>query len=642
MQKNFSQNMKVRVLSLALAAGMVVQGGAAIVPVFAAEAPFGSPVISEHMNNKADVKINLSLEDLITPFPDDLYYGRKLLTSEGQKAWDLALKVLLEYDNSDGALPRDKQNNTILTLNYAEAGIYPTADDCNKIQSYLVRNEPRVFHLKDWPAKFSQADGVVSEQIFYIGNGVQNGSDYHNALLRTEDKVSDILSVIEDDMTIYQQIWAVQKAYESNVRYDNAGSCSDIRGPFNQGNGICGGYSKGWMYLMQRMGIEAIWADGWSAGYHAWNYLKVNGEWYMADVTWGGKNWWLNGADYTSRLTAHDHYNTFATMPELAPTSIPHAWADYPSIWLDAKDTILVDVDDHDILDDLELTYGNIYGEDLEVYLDGDFELGQPGEYTVEVTVSDDHGNSATDTADMVVADIQTENLTGSDDVELLFDGEETWYNGGFRFHENGTGMKKFDLPESDNRVFEAKVGVLGSVRDNTSYGHYANVSFKVEFLDADGNVIDSYETGNFGWKTPAELISLKIPAGAVSVQFGQTAKGDGNNHGGFGDVKVVYYDVTDPAVDAEVAMLQKLFKTVSLKANGVYPNCEEWITLDQKLNAGRSIHIKNPTYGALMRRLAAMEESGIKDAVLKDRRVKGAMQEFLAYADWMSETYPS
>lgn len=95
-------------------------------------------------------------------------------------------------------------------------------------------------------------------------------------------------------------------------------------------------------------------------------------------------------------------------------------------------------------------------------------------------------------------------------------------------------------------------------------------------------------------------------------------------------------FSTTDPAVEEEVEMLQYLFSTVGLKANGEYPTCEEWITLDQKLNAGKKVHIKNPTYSALMRRLDAMESAGIKEAVLSDSRVADAMQEFLAYAEWV------
>lgn len=609
------------------------------VPVAGAvEMRTSSPVIGEHMNNTADIKVNMTLEELTQPFAADLYYGRKLLSSEGQKAWDLALKTLLEYDNSANDLPRDKSNNTIIRLNYADAGIYPTPDDCNKIQSYLVRNEARMYHLKDWSADFKQSNGVATEQTFYIGNGVQDGTAYHDSLLRTEEKVSKLLSVLKDDMTIYQQIWAVQKAYQDSVRYANTGSPSDMRGAFNQGQAICGGYSKGWMYLLQRMGIEAIWVNGYAAGAHAWNYLKVNGEWYLADTTWGGKNWWLNGADYTDRLTNHGHYNTFSPMPELAPTSIPQAWADYPSIWLNVKSDALVQLGDDNLADDIVTGYGNIYGEDLSANLtfEGNYDLDRVGTYTVTTTLYDGHGNEAEATSNVTVADIQTMPIDGGTSVELYYNGNETWFNNGFVFKEHWNGSKTYDLPDADYRVFEAKVGILGSVRDNTAYGNNAKVAFKVEFLGADGNVIETKTTKDFTWWAPAETLSYVIPDGATQVRFTHTPKGGGNNHSGYADVRVLYYDVTDPAVDAEVEMLQSLFKTVGLKANGEYPTCEEWITLDQKLNAGKKVHIKNPTYSALMRRLDAMESAGIKEAVLSDTRVADAMQEFLAYAEWV------
>lgn len=266
--------------------------------------------------------LNANLNELTRPTNSEVYYARTLLSKEGQKAWDLAYRTLLNYDNSDNNHPRDSQGNTIVSIDYASKGININADDAQKIQKYLVRNCPRMFLLKDWPASPINKNGKVIGQKFYIGNGAQNGDGYHKQLLKTEKSVSEILSKIQPNMNIYQIIQAIQIHYENMVSYMDSGASSDIRGAFIDHKAICGGYSKGYEYLLQRLGIEVIWVNGYAGGPHAWNFVNLYGNWYLSDTTWGGSSWYLNGFD--SKFTEnHKVYDTYDVMPKLAKDSIP-------------------------------------------------------------------------------------------------------------------------------------------------------------------------------------------------------------------------------------------------------------------------------------------------------------------------------
>ncbi|MDQ0150351.1 putative mucin/carbohydrate-binding domain-containing protein [Eubacterium multiforme] len=269
------------------------------------------------------------LDDITKPFPNNLYYGRSLLSEEGKKAWDLSLKTLLKYDNrANKYTKRDREGNVLVEINYEEHGIYPTVNDGMCIQKYLVRNEPRMFLLKDWGAdiKKDKSQKVVVSQTFHIGNTAQNGDDYHKALLKIEPEVQRILSVINPNMTVYQKIKALQDSYEKSLRYSFEGSNSDIRGVFINHKAICGGYAKGFEYLLQRIGINNIWVNGYAGGPHAWNMVEISGKWYLMDTTWGGRNWYLRGAKDTSSRSVYD---TFNPMPKLEENSISYELAEY-------------------------------------------------------------------------------------------------------------------------------------------------------------------------------------------------------------------------------------------------------------------------------------------------------------------------
>lgn len=112
---------------------------------------------------------------------------------------------------------------------------------------------------------------------------------------------------IEKARAIY--IWITD-----NIRYDdeayNSGNYPDYTAEYVLQNrkAVCEGYSNLFLALGEEIGIEVEKISGYSKGYsyrvgkkfkesdHAWNAVKINGEWKIIDSTWGsgyGKN--VNG-----------------------------------------------------------------------------------------------------------------------------------------------------------------------------------------------------------------------------------------------------------------------------------------------------------------------------------------------------------
>ena len=58
---------------------------------------------------------------------------------------------------------------------------------------------------------------------------------------------------------------------------------------------ICGGYSATMMYLCELIGIECWNVSGYTGedmhGYHGWNIVRLDGEWYEMDACWGDMHW---------------------------------------------------------------------------------------------------------------------------------------------------------------------------------------------------------------------------------------------------------------------------------------------------------------------------------------------------------------
>ena len=123
---------------------------------------------------------------------------------------------------------------------------------------------------------------------------------------------------------------AIYRWLTTNIEYHVEGLLSgdygDVSpaGVLNSGRAVCTGYANLARALGQEMGLEVEVVNGWSKGYgyaagqtfegetnHAWNAVKVDGEWRLMDPTWGAG--YLNDQqEFVHRF--QEHY--FLTDPE--------------------------------------------------------------------------------------------------------------------------------------------------------------------------------------------------------------------------------------------------------------------------------------------------------------------------------------
>ena len=120
---------------------------------------------------------------------------------------------------------------------------------------------------------------------------------------QTVSEITESLTYgIENDSLKVVRIydWVVK-----NITYDHAflrkrieGDTTLLQEPYNvvaRKKAVCSGYSKLIKTMCRQVGIEAEVVFGWTKDYrgsfdsqeHAWNVVKINGQWYVLDATWG-------------------------------------------------------------------------------------------------------------------------------------------------------------------------------------------------------------------------------------------------------------------------------------------------------------------------------------------------------------------
>ena len=105
-----------------------------------------------------------------------------------------------------------------------------------------------------------------------------------------EECVTPEMSDYDKELALYT--WLTGNVTYDQSHYEKKGAprtSYEPYGPLVEGKGVCLGFAETFRLLMDMAGIECITVTG--AGFqnrenHAWNMVKLNGEWYCADPTW--------------------------------------------------------------------------------------------------------------------------------------------------------------------------------------------------------------------------------------------------------------------------------------------------------------------------------------------------------------------
>ncbi len=119
------------------------------------------------------------------------------------------------------------------------------------------------------------------------------------SIARTVELLEDIA---EDDWervrAVY--IWLTENiAYDTDSYFSGRAAVTGAEGVFRSGKSVCRGYAELFVALAEGLGLEAVIISGYAKGYgysedqflyrtnHAWNGVRIDGEWHLFDATWG-------------------------------------------------------------------------------------------------------------------------------------------------------------------------------------------------------------------------------------------------------------------------------------------------------------------------------------------------------------------
>ena len=122
-----------------------------------------------------------------------------------------------------------------------------------------------------------------------------------------EAAAAEMLSGISQDATDYEKALYVYTTLIRETEYsEEAPNNQNIISTFLNHQTVCQGYSYGAQYLLNILGVPCTTICGTADGVnHSWNLIRMDGDYYYMDVTWGETEYWT-AMDEESEMQVQD------------------------------------------------------------------------------------------------------------------------------------------------------------------------------------------------------------------------------------------------------------------------------------------------------------------------------------------------
>ena len=170
----------------------------------------------------------------------------------------------------------------------------------SRLISAVCNDHPEVFWYSTCSYRYSVDTSVVNGVTIKYNMTQQEADERQEKI---DMSINSFLSWINDDMSDFEMVLKVYENIIKLIDYDTIGlekqkaeraknddqddTPDDLRsiyGVFVNKKAVCAGYAKATQYLLNMLGIECTY---YSNDSHAWNIVKLEGEYYHLDTTWG-------------------------------------------------------------------------------------------------------------------------------------------------------------------------------------------------------------------------------------------------------------------------------------------------------------------------------------------------------------------
>ena len=193
-----------------------------------------------------------------------------------------------------------------------------------KIYYAVLADHPEFFWLD---SNIEANESAMSGKIISYRVIANLPAEERDAVARRLEEAADVcIRDIPEDASDYEKIRRVYEFVIDTVDYKSGvPNNQNIQSALLDRESVCAGYAKAFQYILHRMGLFCTYVTGKTedGDDHAWNIVRIDGEYYNVDTTWGDPVF-AQSQDKDHRYESVMNYNYLCcTDAELGMTHIP-------------------------------------------------------------------------------------------------------------------------------------------------------------------------------------------------------------------------------------------------------------------------------------------------------------------------------